>query len=290
MGKWSNLTNIVQMGWNHQPVILQLLEIQACISVEKVVVDLYGIKAQRHKSENENKKVWIGDVATVGGYHLFVCDTITGWTSTSKATSWFDPPNIHEFIWICLSWNVLKKWNFRARQNATVRRCVRCTWFLQINRGCLIIMNLENSRFGIGNSGSPARLIREIRVLLVTEVSFECFSCTWSSMAVSGAPCQFQWWSTKTTLLLFVMCKMPGSAKRLTTLTIINHRYPYFKWVIPSDHAVVRSSRLIIGFTTSAISGTRLCKYVLEIVVTHTVCIYVYNANIFKPWKLYQVV
>ena len=60
------------MGWNHQPVILQLLEIQACISVEKVVVDLYGIKAQRHKSENENKKVWIGDVATVGGYHLFV--------------------------------------------------------------------------------------------------------------------------------------------------------------------------------------------------------------------------
>ncbi len=36
------------------------------ISLEKVVVDLYGIKAQ-------TPLVWIGEVATVGAYHDFVC-------------------------------------------------------------------------------------------------------------------------------------------------------------------------------------------------------------------------
>ena len=117
MGKWSNLTNIVQMGWNHQPVILQLLEIQACISVEKVVVDLYGIKAQRHKSENENKKVWIGDVATVGGYHLFVFDTITGWTSTSILLTFM---NLYKFILVGMYWRSEISEHFKTLQSDIV--------------------------------------------------------------------------------------------------------------------------------------------------------------------------
>lgn len=138
---------------------------------------------------------------------------------------------------------------------ATVRRCVRFTRFLQINRGCLIIMNPEISRFGRKrcqhceiDSRDPSPF-GDWGVLWMFFFCLEFYGGQRRPLTVSSSG------ETPKRHCILVMCKMPGSAKRVTRLTIINRRYPYFKWVIPSDHAVVRSSRLIISFTTSLISA-----------------------------------
>ena len=130
LGKWSNLTNIFQMGWNHQPVIHFLFKVQVFDREFLTIPSFYKKKHHfstptSHLYPSKNPQTFFGFPGT--------SVTNTPGVHDDPWHTWRCPTFCRFGAWPCTRVGMVGTWAARTRAGEIHDRLLLMRWWVTVN-------------------------------------------------------------------------------------------------------------------------------------------------------------